>query len=224
MAAFYHFCDKAGPSTCAFYTSTPSKIEERLQTVLRNLKTHPVIVPALGETTGLPEIITYSSLQRLISATLYRPILLFPFLAHILASLEAGDGLPFMEVVSTFGMHNEFSCECEASGVPPISLEIEGNDDASIAIQCADGGEMHDTVEEFEKYANYLLSQGKITGAVSALFRMGCAGWNVKPKWRFSGNFSLRPSHITWTNPRSQGLSLETQAVQSFSLQTKQIM
>jgi len=223
MAAFYHLCHKAGVSACAFYSSSPSLIKERLQTVLENLKKHPIIVSPLDEITGLPEIITYSSLQRLISASLYRPILLFPFLAQVLASLEAGDGLPFLDVASTFGMHSEFSCNCEASGVTPI-LEVEGNDDASIAIQCADGGEMIETAEEFEEYANYLMGQGKSAGAVNALFRMACAGWTSTAKWRFTGTTCIDQYHSVSTNVRSQELSLETQVIQSFSLQIKQTM
>src|SRR5215469_16493362 len=74
MGGFYNFDHKAGSSNCGFYSSTPSAIRERLDSMFQNIRVHPAIVPAAKSTTELPKMVTYSSLNRLISATLYRPI------------------------------------------------------------------------------------------------------------------------------------------------------
>jgi hypothetical protein len=52
---------------------------------------------------------------------------------------------------------------------------------------CTDGSGMNDTVEEFEKHSEHLIRQSKAAGAVNVLFRMSCAGWKVKSRWRFPG-------------------------------------
>lgn len=195
MSSFYYFCHVAGPSRCAFYSRSPEDIENRLKAVLQNLRKHPVIVDGQGEDLDLPEIVTYSSIQRLISASLYRPILMFPFLAHVLASLEAGDGIPYHNLTTDFGMHPGFSFQCKNSEAPIVPPDIDGSDEASRAIQCADGGAMTDTVEEFESYAKELMSRGRSAGAVASLFRMACAGYTVKSSWRFQGPFEGNTSH-----------------------------
>ena len=189
MNAFYHFCHLSGPSKCKFYSPSPQVIEARLDAVLMNLKIHPIVVPPtqLGD---LPELVTYSWVKRFISSALYRPIILFPSLAKTLAALETGDGAPFLNLS---GVGESFSCDCDACGMPPEPpAELEGTEDAFRAIMCTDGSGMNDTVQEFEKYSEHLIRQSKAAGAVNVLFRMSCAGWNVKAKWRFPGK--LRPT------------------------------
>jgi hypothetical protein len=189
MNAFHYFCHKAGPANCDFYAPTPLTIENRLDKLLDKLRIHPVIVPAAKNSVDLPELITYSSLKRFISAALYRPILLFPPLATVLAALEMGDGAPFLDLVRAQGMREPFSCECDGSGIPPKApLELESYDDAFRAIMCTDGGGMNETVEEFKEYADHIMKQSKAAGAVNVLFRIACAGWTTKAKWAFTGN------------------------------------
>ncbi|KAI9646467.1 hypothetical protein NHQ30_004460 [Ciborinia camelliae] len=198
MEAFYHYCHLSGPTLCSFYSPTPSQISTRLHNILASLKLHPIIV-ASSDTISLPEIITYTSLQRLISASLYRPILLFPSLANVLLSLEAGDGLPFIHLVSTFGMREPFTCECEScnNGFPsPAEQEdLEATDDAMAAVMCSDGGPMNDTVSEFIHYADTLMRGAKASGAVNVEARMTCVGWKVQSKFRFTGPFKGNTSH-----------------------------
>ncbi|EDN98405.1 hypothetical protein SS1G_13263 [Sclerotinia sclerotiorum 1980 UF-70] len=198
MEAFYHYCHASGPQNCAFYSSTPSKISTRLENLLTTLKTHPIIVPP-SDPTLFPEIITYTSLKRLISATLYRPILLFPTLANVLLSLETGDGIPFLNFISTLDLHESFTCECDVSSngilAPAKEKEEEGTDDAMAAIMCSDGGIMNETVSEFEVYADTLMEGALMTGAANVEVRMSCVGWNVVPKWRYTGiNFPSLPT------------------------------
>ena len=137
MDAFYHFCHLAGPSQCALYSLTAAEIESRFNKVLANLKIHPVIVPA-STSASLPEVVTYSSIKRLISAALYRPIILFPPLARIIVALETGDGQPYLDVIQEYKMREDFSC---SAGDPAGDYVI---DDAFRAIMCSDGRPMTD--------------------------------------------------------------------------------
>lgn len=191
MDAFYDYCHAAGPSQCAFYSPDRNMIETRLNAILSNLKTHPIVVMP-SQPSDLPEVVSYSSLKRLISAALYRPVLLFPSLARVLVGLEAGNGTPYLDLITVEGMRSRFSCDC-----PPLSLpddtpdSAEETDDAFRAIMCSDGGEMADTAEEFADYATSLQEQSKAAGAVNVLFRISCAGWRTNAKWRFSGRLHL---------------------------------
>ena len=161
--------------------------------VLATLKKHPIIVPvapSLLGTSALPELITYSSLKRLISTALYRPIQLFPAIARVCAALESGDGGPYLDVAIAWGFkRKQFSCDLP--DVPPGPDDVEGNGDAFRAIMCSDGGEMTDSVEDFTEYAETLMQRSKAAGAVNVLFRIACAGWKAKAKWRYSGKHLL---------------------------------
>lgn len=109
---------------------------------------------------------------------------MFPSLAEVVASLETGNGEPFIKLVTSQGTWKQFSCECGADGSPDVS---EGTNDAFPGIMCSDGEEMTGDVEDFEGYANEIMDQSKAAGAVNLLFRMSCAGWHVRPKWRYTG-------------------------------------
>lgn len=201
MQAFYTYCYSSGPLICSFHTSSPLLIEQRLESLLNNLKIHPVIVPVPLTTEGFPQIISYSSVKRLISSALYRPILLFPVLAEILAALEKGDGLPFLRFTERDGLRVPFIPDASCGGGSggdgsegDEMPEIDGSDDAFKAVMCTDGGEMKDTVEEFQEYTRGLMEVSKSAGAVQSQdFRLSCAGWKVRAKWRFTGTFYILP-------------------------------
>ena len=48
-------------------------------------------------------------------------------------------------------MRTQFSCGCEAGGIPSKPVMEEGSNGAFMVIMCSDGEPMTDTVEEFEK-------------------------------------------------------------------------
>lgn len=189
MNSFYYYCHLAGPFKCALYSPTPKAIEARLNTVLEQLKKHPIMVAPIGPS-DLPELVSYSSLKRLISATLYRAVVMFPELARVVAALEKGDGAPFLELVTSQGLRQPFSCDCQScsgNDDPPEEYDDPLAEDAFRAIMCSDGDELTETAEEFAEYAAALQNRSKSAGAVNVLFRIGCAGWKTRPKWRFQG-------------------------------------
>ncbi|TGO20340.1 hypothetical protein BPAE_0306g00040 [Botrytis paeoniae] len=201
MSAFYHYCHLSGPTICAFYSPTPSQISTRLATLLSQLKTHPIHVPP-QDPSFLPELITYSSLKHLISASLYRPILLFPSLATVLQALETGNGLPFIDLTSTFGMREIFTCDCPHDSCSDLPSSIDDNDsdseataDASAAIMCTDGGPLPPSLSTFETYATNLIASAPAAGAVGVEFKLSCVGRTIPAKWLFTGPFKGNTSH-----------------------------
>lgn len=143
-SALFTFCHSAGPERCALHASSPAKIEKRVDELLANLKIYPVIVP--GSTPGeRPEMVTYSTVRKVVSSSLYRPILTFPSLAAALAELELGNGLPILALSSQEVKESQL---CGGGGG---GEDLEGNGDASVAISCSDNGGWNEdaTVEDF---------------------------------------------------------------------------
>ncbi len=189
--SFYTFCHKAGPLRCAFYASTPTEIETRLETLLEHLKTHPIIVPS-SSSNPRPEIISYSSVRRTIASALYRPLVIFPLLATALSALESGDGRPFVELTSQSSEELPLCEKSDRGDGPdpnPEVPDVEGSSDANKAILCSDAPDLDMSVGAFEGYVKELQNISKSTGATMASMRLGCVGWNVKAKWRFGGKF-----------------------------------
>ncbi|KAI9730950.1 MAG: hypothetical protein M1818_008025 [Claussenomyces sp. TS43310] len=191
MATFYNLCHLSGPDKCAFYAASPSAIEARLDALLERLKKYPIIVPGPLHALDLPEIIYYSSLKRMISAALYRPVHMFPALAKVLAALEAGDGRPFLDLNEAEGFWEPFRYDCNSGDMPVQPPETEeGNDEIFKAVLCTDGGRTNESIANLEEYLEALIRQSKASGAVNLNFRISCAGWTVRPKWMFKGPFT----------------------------------
>ena len=186
--AFFDLCHQAGPDRCAFYGSSPEAIRERLEKLIEAVRINPIIVPPGPDESGMPQVITYSHVKRLISTMIYQPLRFFSLAAKILAALEKGEGRLFAEFASALGPSS--SSFCTAETVPP-SIPISGpaadTDDAFPAIMCADAQPFNGTVREFEEYALQLQEMSTAVGAVQIVFRLSCVGWTVAPKWRFAG-------------------------------------
>lgn len=194
MEAFYHFCRLAGPELCAFHEDSEKSIETRLQKLLENIKKNPVIVPGSLSSSKRPQIISYSSVRKIISSTLYRPLVMFPALADSLAALEVGDGSVFLDFAAQ-GSDDPFLCDAnygiregdDSPDTTPEVPEAEGSKDGGTATLCSDGGIINDTVDEFGVYVDKLVSLSKSVGASMASMRLACVGWSIQAKWRFDG-------------------------------------
>ncbi|KAG0652086.1 hydrolase [Hyphodiscus hymeniophilus] len=195
MEAFYHFCHIAGPSSCTFHASSSLSIQSRLESLLQSLKKSPVIVlPSLNSTDEIPIIISYSDVRRLIASSLYRPLVMFPRLAEALTAIEAGDGNAFLDVVGR-NEGNSLLCDDGKNTPTPELPEVEGSADASKAILCSEQPLQNDTVDTFSKYVEEAAAISKAAGATMADIHLGCVGWKVEAKWRFTGPFQGNTSH-----------------------------
>lgn len=190
ITAFFHYCFLAGSEGCAFFSPSEEEIRQRLDNLLESLRKKPVVVVGT-ENSLTPAIITYSDIKRLITSTLYRPILLFPTLAKILAALEKGDGEPYLELIPPISQ-DSFQCST-ANPLPALDRfeddDTEGSADATLAIMCSDNGGVHESVEMYAEYVDELMGIGPMVGSTMAEMRLGCVGWGVEAKWRFTGMF-----------------------------------
>ncbi|RYP89192.1 hypothetical protein DL769_000162 [Monosporascus sp. CRB-8-3] len=189
MDAFYEYCHSAGPEDCAFYAQSPGAIEQRLSSLLEDIRKYPVIVAASESGPDMPQLVTWSNVKRLISSALYQPIHMFKKLARVLKALEEGDGVPFYELV---GADQSTPPICSIEAVPPNVPKVEpANDDAFPAIMCADRPRaLTESVEEFEEFTRRLVEISSAAGDVNVLFRLACVGRTVRPKWRYGGTYS----------------------------------
>ncbi|KAK4167179.1 Alpha/Beta hydrolase protein [Cladorrhinum sp. PSN259] len=200
MSSFYHFCHLAGPLQCAFYSSTPSQIESRLISLLDSTRLSPIPIPSSSEDTGpaIPQLITYTSLKRMLSTALYQPVLRFPRVAEVLSALEVRNATPYYHYTTSDdysslpsgGKHHPHLCFAET--VPPsapLSVPHEATPDAFAAIMCSDALPNTLSAQEFEDYAQRLQNISKAAGSVQVSFRLACVGRgnNVRPRWRFDG-------------------------------------
>ncbi|KAH8587687.1 TAP-like protein-domain-containing protein [Bisporella sp. PMI_857] len=214
MDAFYRFCHQAGPENCTFYASSPGEIEARLERLLKTIRKHPIIVPAPQFSNKRPEVVSFSSVRRMIASALYRPLVMFPSLADALAALEEGNGRPFIDF-SGQGAGDPILCENEPGPTPELP-EVEDSPDATNAILCSDGGLMTDTADEFGSYVDKLVALSKSAGATMAHMRLACMGWTVEAKWRFAGPFEGNTSFpILWVANTGDNVTPLRSAVQN---------
>ncbi|KAK3395338.1 TAP-like protein-domain-containing protein [Sordaria brevicollis] len=199
MEAFYTFCHSAGPDRCSFHASSPHAIKSRLDALLTKLRTHPIIIP-LGQQSPssdptepfhVPSLVTYSHIRRMLSTALYQPILRFPQIARVLASLEAGDALPYHQyTLSDIPPLPSSPTTCQADDTEPIQpppfipFEEESNPDVSSAVMCSDAAPFTSSPHDFAQYAKQLLNISSAAGAVQASFRLSCAGRTIRPRWQ----------------------------------------
>lgn len=201
LDSFYNLCSQAGPIKCAFYEASPARVEMRFRNLLESLRERPIVVPAKSdeddEGPEMPQIISYSSLRRMLSSVLYQPLYLFPEFARVLVALEVGNGLPFLRMAG--GRHSSpFESFCPSGPnpieptVPPSSI-AEDTEDMFPAVMCADSEPWgNKTVQDFALAAGELRNISFAIGAVSSAIRSACVGRLVRPKWRFTDTFQVK--------------------------------
>ncbi|KAF5027239.1 hypothetical protein F66182_655 [Fusarium sp. NRRL 66182] len=187
--AFDEACHKVGPQNCAFYAGSPKAVEQRRSNLLAQLKRSPVILPAWAHKSGpeMPQLITYSHLQRLIQTSIYSPLKKFPQLARVFAALEKGDGVPYYEMM-LYGRNKKHEGDmCELADTPAtIPLETLMELDAFPAIMCLDSTPVTETPQEIESFFKRITGISRWAGAANAMFRLACVGRQMRPKWKFT--------------------------------------
>lgn len=195
MEAFFAACHRAGPGRCAFHDATPSAIEARYWALLATLRQRPVLLPAHANATdspAVPQLVTYSALQRLVRTVLYKPLYELPELARVLAALERRDGLPYYRMAGSEDDNFPVGEVCSQPQPQPPSDGGGGGSptdfsvDAFGAIACADGAPLTgETPESFQLYVDQLINHvSRFTGAASAFSKLNCIGRRIRPKWQ----------------------------------------
>jgi pimeloyl-ACP methyl ester carboxylesterase len=76
---------------------------------------------------------------------------------------------------------------------PPEQPVEEG--DATRGIACGDGEDATNfDIPFWQSYVDKLMAQSRTFGPFWNFIRFGCAGWTIRPKWRFTGPFTT-PEH-----------------------------
>ncbi|KAM0408776.1 hypothetical protein ACHAPD_011773 [Fusarium lateritium] len=140
---FSILCHAAGPDLCSFWGSTPENIMSRVDTIIRNISSHPIAVSGIDSNT-LPGLATYSDLKSLISYGLYEPRTYFPIFADTFAELENGN----------------------ASSLIGWSEKLFLANDVDVVIRCADSYRNNKlvTIEEWKDYIEESVSNSPVTG------------------------------------------------------------
>ena len=195
MAKFYEYCAKNESSVFHIDGQTAEQVELRVDAILDNLKTDPIVTDAEFFVHAVPTIATYSMVRRLIASTLYQPRKMFPQLAQILFSLEHGDAKPLLDYYVTFTTPlNCRGSELVHSGAlindqSPYPGILEANFEASAAVMCSDGTPRNDSLSHTLNHTAHLLRMSKAAGSVNAINWLDCSGWKIEAVDRIAEPF-----------------------------------
>jgi pimeloyl-ACP methyl ester carboxylesterase len=185
VQSFFYFCNQAGKDLCAFYENTTQAIADRFESVLANLRQHPLPVvddPLVAE----PTLATYAILKHVLLGALYTPLTDFPTLAELLVDIENGNGTSLLLAAGTVQNDNP-------------SLQNMGPDTSNpgIVIGCVDGygregATILSSLDSYSAYVAKLRNQSKYVGDAWGSNVFSCNNMDVEPppSGRFSGKFA----------------------------------
>ena len=132
----------------------------------------------------------------------------YPPLARALA--DAVDGGDFTGVLAgqfRRGAGTAAGLLCPRPGGPPPNASVVATRselDAAHAIKCGDGdpATARMSAADLASYVRELARQSPTLGPYWASLRFECAGWTVRPGWRFTGPFSTPPPANTSNTPQ----------------------
>ena len=186
---FFDYCSQSGSNHCPFYADKdPQSIKLRYYEMLSSLKHNPIMVPASN--TRSPDVITMADIMFQVKEAVYCPLQKYPPLAQLMADLSRKNGSSLADVKQAVVKPFHPPAKCKHDGPFSVACQIpyEWEEEASVGIDCSDGGSRNDTTKEsYRQYADFLTNQSRVTGAFWAGNTMSCINWNVRPKWRYSG-------------------------------------
>ncbi|KAI9772140.1 MAG: hypothetical protein M1839_002552 [Geoglossum umbratile] len=187
LEKFFDYCYEAGPLRCPLHTGNSSRdIQTRYERLLESIRNSPLLVSG-SEEFG-PGIITYSDVKRLVVQSLYSPIALYPYMARVLADLSNGEGPSFFECMANRRRSADLWLGGHLEQLPIFCAVPAGIPDVQSAILCSDGESVrHETPDSFRGYWERVKKQSEVLGDFWAGIRLGCVGWEARPKGRYAG-------------------------------------
>jgi hypothetical protein len=178
---FYDTCFEAGVK-CPLVKSTDIKasdVRNRVDAFIQNTTMSPIYLVQGNEVIT----ITGDDLHAAFHRPLYDTVNLFQPLAQQLADAMVGNYTALLGEIPLPKLHD--AC--------PIRNDTWGLDqggDAAAAVLCSDGESLSTRdVEYFTEYIRKLKAQSPTIGEHWGDIVFSCAGWRVRPKWRFEGPF-----------------------------------
>ncbi|THH28198.1 hypothetical protein EUX98_g5998 [Antrodiella citrinella] len=186
----YQACVDAGPLVCAIHESSTEKIHSRVQGLLTKIRSYPASF--YNATTGVYGEVDYSLVKSVILSVLYKPHDLGKGLVSAIADLEQGNPEPIWQLSGgkEAGKLLTGSCACPATPEKPWNKIGREN---FYAIACGDGDVVTDSVDALRKYYDDLAEDSIF--AENWYIRVGCAGWKVRAKERFTASFETNTSY-----------------------------
>ena len=187
---FAKYCYEAGSERCPLYSSKGAKTTKvDFENIILSLKGNPIGV--LAEGTRGPDLITYTDAKWAVRTALYGPLKYVENLFQMLADASRGNGTSFSIHKQRFEVPIP-SPQCrDAEPYSQECMKYAGVlGETTAAVVCGDGESIYGMKPEvFKAYWKTLAGQSSLIGDSWALIRMTCAGWQVRPKWRFAGPF-----------------------------------
>ncbi|KAJ7159601.1 Alpha/Beta hydrolase protein [Mycena filopes] len=180
LQTFFDGCVTAGPSLCAFYESTATKIAARLATLTDTLRTQPI--PAI--TSHGYALVDYSLLRMVIFNSLYMPFMYFPPLAQALALLERGNGTALYDLFEELSGDVPFECDCNANNTAPFTTN---GAEAAIAVQCGDAVPVNDSIGQLTEFYQNAARTSQFVEFFVGANRVSCTGWQLHREDTFRG-------------------------------------
>ncbi|RPD54165.1 alpha/beta-hydrolase [Lentinus tigrinus ALCF2SS1-6] len=176
VESLFTYCHQAGPLQCPLYESTPDKIRARYFAVLDAVAHKPVAVP-LAES---PMVVTRRDLVWQLFAATYRPLLRYNAVVDVIRAIETGNQTGLVALAPKISQPAQ--CDCAADQHPWNS-----ENEAFSAIACGDGEEHPYDAETYRKYYEDMVAESPHGGPIWAIHYLQCAGWRIRPKWRYMG-------------------------------------
>jgi pimeloyl-ACP methyl ester carboxylesterase len=195
IPAFAQHCYSGGRERCAlFRDGGPDAISALLKHVIANVRDHPI--GFAGTSIHGPGLITHADLMRYFRSTLYTPLQKWPEVAQIFHELSSGDSSSLAAIQHaqisplTRPLHlactpdHSYTLPCFDRDFPSLGLA----DDTPI--RCTDGLRADTQAQqEFNKYAEDLVSRSELMGAAWVNNQLPCTAWHAKASWRYDGTF-----------------------------------
>ncbi|GKT82351.1 alpha/beta hydrolase fold-1 protein [Colletotrichum tofieldiae] len=189
---FFNLCHAAGPEKCALYDEKgPNAMHQSIHNLLRDLENDPIVVSEEGML--FPEVFARKDLVQAIFGSLYRPYKSKSWitLAETLAALVNGTITPAVVDMLPSRKLRTSTDECRT---PDCVTEYMGEGswtEFNFGVYCPDGPDFRNTTKsEMVTWVESIERQSPLFGRMFALSsKFVCAGYPVRPKWRFDGPF-----------------------------------
>ncbi|OHW99364.1 alpha beta hydrolase fold-1 protein [Colletotrichum incanum] len=189
---FFNLCYAAGPEKCALYDEKgPNSMHQSIHNLLGDLENDPIVISE--ERMLFPEIFARKDLVQAIFGSLYHPYRSksWIMLAETLAALINGTITPAVVDMLPSRKLRTSPDECHT---PDCVTEYIGEgswSEFNFGVYCPDSPDFRNiTKSEMVAWIESLERQSPLFGRMFALSsKFVCAGYPVRPKWRFDGPF-----------------------------------
>jgi pimeloyl-ACP methyl ester carboxylesterase len=162
-------------------------MKARVDSLIQDVDTTPIPIVKGSQAT----FITAYDISVAFLIPLYAPLDFFDGLASLVADVLEGN---YTTLLQQLGIPKQKD-SCSSLQLP---LRYTWGMDVSFSVFCGDGDDITQTnLSSFATYLHVLKQDSPTVGGIWAQHRLGCTGWKIRPKWRFTGPFTTPKADIT---------------------------